>query len=288
VRRCIAGLAACATLAAAAADEPRWYLQLDNDAGFDTDRWYSSGLRLARVQQHEDHALEMGLLHEVYTPEAKFFAPGRVERRPAARLLLFGARHDVTDAHFQTLEVAAGVRGPGAQGKRLTDLIHRVIDARFVDWDRQGANRFDVQLAGVRTQAFGMLRTHYGAVLGSQLAFAHGGLELRIGDGAIIDSPVMRYAATPPMGLGRAIARGWSGFVGVNARAVARNQLFDQGYDAFAPPPQREKVVGRVAAGASASLGWGMLVFTLVQETREHEAQRTPHRFGSLAIHALF
>ena len=76
---------AAASAAAAAQDAPRWYLQFDNDVPFATDRWYSSGLRLARVEDRGGHALEWGVVHEVYTPEAKRFAPGTLDRAPAAR-----------------------------------------------------------------------------------------------------------------------------------------------------------------------------------------------------------
>ena len=62
-------LAAGALLAAASgaclAADPRWYLQVDNDVAFATDRWYTSGVRIAR----EAGGLEIGVLQEVYTPE---------------------------------------------------------------------------------------------------------------------------------------------------------------------------------------------------------------------------
>ena len=51
-------LALCAAFAARAGESvPPWYLQLDNDVLFTTDRWYSSGVRLARsVALAGDHA----------------------------------------------------------------------------------------------------------------------------------------------------------------------------------------------------------------------------------------
>lgn len=290
MRRAWAFIAACASLAAVAQDDPRWYVQVDNDSFFGTDRWYSSGVRLARVQRDGDHAIEIGLLQEIYTPEAKRFEPGRVDRRPAARLLLSAARHDYNERYSQTLELAAGVRGPAAQGERVTEAIHRLIPAHEVDWSRERANELDVQLAAVRSHAFSQLRLHYGTVLGNELAFVHGAAEWRIGDEGArqMDTPLMRFAATPPLQNADMAERGWSAFAGVSVRAVARNRLLDEGYDAFAAAPERRRGVGRVAAGASASFGCASLAFALAQDTREFATQRTPHRFGSVTLHVQF
>jgi hypothetical protein len=76
--------------------------------------------------------------------------------------------------------------------------------------------------------------------------------------------------------------------LGVSGRAVARNELLDEGYDAFAPAPERKKLVGRFVAGVSGAFRWGTLAFTVVQETREYDTQRTPHRFGSIVVHVPF
>ncbi|HEY2628920.1 MAG TPA: lipid A-modifier LpxR family protein, partial [Usitatibacter sp.] len=59
-------IAACALATAAFADDDaaRWYLRVDNDVAFHTDRWYTSGVRIARVKD----ALEWGLTQEIYTP----------------------------------------------------------------------------------------------------------------------------------------------------------------------------------------------------------------------------
>ncbi|HET7730829.1 MAG TPA: lipid A-modifier LpxR family protein [Usitatibacter sp.] len=290
MRRAVAvALAGLAVGSAAASDDARWYAQVDNDVPFATDRWYSSGVRLARVQPHADHAVELGLVQEIYSPEAKYFAPHVVDRRPAARLLLSAARHDVSARHFQTLELAAGVRGPAAQGEGTTDLIHRVIPARFVDWSREGPNRFDGRIVAARTHSLAPFRVHYGAVLGNQVTYAHAGFEVRTGRGDAIafDSPLLRHAPTPP-GIGGPAASGWSLFAGASARAVARNELLDEGYREGGPAPERRDGVLRVAAGFSAANAWGAVVLALAQESREFAQQRVPHRFGSLTVHVPF
>jgi hypothetical protein len=269
-----------------AADEgARWYLQIDNDVVFGTDRWYTSGVRLARVASHGDHEVEWGLTQEVYTPEAKRFAPGVTDRLPSARLLLSAARHDRLATCFQTIELALGVRGPSARGRESTDLIHQVIPAPEVDWSQQEGDRFDGQVAFVRSHSFRPLVLHYGASLGSQLALAHVGAELRTGAGAgpEISTGLMRFASTPPLAQGR----GWGAFAGLSARVIARNELLQRGYGDGAPI-ERNRFVSRLAAGLTWAQGWGSVAFTLAQDSREFEGQRTPHRFGSLAVHVGF
>lgn len=272
-----------ASLAALADDAPRWYLQHDNDVAFATDRWYTSGVRLARVQDRGDHTLEWGLLQEIYTPEAKKFSPGTVDRAPAARLLASLARHDTWGECFQTLELAIGVRGPAAQGRRATDLVHRLVAAPDVDWTREESNRLAVQLSAVRSQGVGGAVAHYGAVVGSERSFGHAAAELRIG--ADMAPQLLRFAATPPPASG---SPGWGAFVGVGARAVVRDELLSRGYDSQLPAPQRERFAGRLAAGVGTVQRWGSVLFALAMDTREFEGQRVPHRFGSLVIHLDF
>lgn len=274
---------ASASLAAFAGDPPRWYLHHDNDVVFATDRWYTSGVRLARVQDRGDYALEWGLLQEIYTPEAKKFVPGTVDRAPAARLLVSLVRHDNWVQCFQTFELAIGVRGPAAQGRRATDLVHRLVAAPDVDWTREEANRLAVQLGAVRSVRVGSAVVHYGAVVGSERSFGHAAAELRIG--ADMAPQLLRFAATPPPAAGPS---GWGAFVGVGARAVVRDEPLSRGYDAQLPAPDRERWVGRLATGVGTVQRWGSVLFALAIDTREFDGQRVPHRFGSLVIHLDF
>ena len=284
MRRWLAGFAAAFACAAVQAADLRWYLQADNDAILDTDRWYSSGLRLAAVQARAGYELEIGLLQEIYTPEGERFDFGVIDRAPAARLLLSVARHDRRPGMLQTLEVAAGVRGPAAQGEKVTDFIHRFVSASPIVWSRQEDNRFDAHVAAVRSHDHGALRLHYGAVLGNEIAFAHGGAELRFGAESGASSPALRHAPTPPWGG----PEGWSGFVGANVRGVARNQMLERPYSVFGAPLERRKAVARVAAGAAWNCHGLAWTAALVAETREFAGQRAVHGFVSATLHYAF
>lgn len=284
MRRLAAALFACA-LAPAAAEEPaRWHLRLDNDAFFDTDRWYTSGVRVARIEARGGHEIELGVLQEIYSPEVKRYEFGVVDRAPTARLLLTAARHERSAERFQTVEVALGVRGPAALGRQVTDLLHRIIAARDIVWSRQESNRFDGLVAATRTHRREWLGLHYGAVLGNQVAFAHAGADLRFGaPGAA--TFVLRHVSTPP---GAEDARGWGGFVGGSVRRVARNEMLHRQYSAFAADLERRDTVTRAGAGISWSRPRVAIALALVQESREFEGQRVPHRFGSLSLHTAF
>lgn len=283
MRRLAAAIFACA-LAPAAAQEARWYVRLDNDAFFNTERWYSSGARVARVQARGDHEIELGLLQEIYTPETKRYEFGVVDRAPTARLLLTAARHDRSPELFQTAELALGVRGPAALGRQVTELMHRIIAARDIVWSRQESNRLDGSVAATRSHRREWLALHYGAVLGSELAFAHAGADLRFGaPGA--STLVLRHVSTPP---GGEQGRGWGGFVGASVRRVARNEMLHRQYTAFAPDLERRDNVTRTAAGISWSRPDLGISLAIVRESREFEGQRVPHGFGSLTLHAAF
>ena len=270
---------------AAGAQDARWYLQLDNDVAFGTDRWYSSGVRIARVRDD----FEWAIVQDVFTPDAKHWKPGVDDRAPAARLLASVARHDRGPECFQTLELAAGVRGPAALGRQATDAIHRLIPAPAVDWSRQLENRFDAQVAAVRSQTLGSdrVKAHFGAVVGRDVSFAHAGLELRMGANERLASALLRFAATPPWAHGEP-AHGFSAMLGTSARAIARNALLERNYDRFGPAIARRRAIGRVVAGVAWSQPWGALTFELAQDSREFDAQASPHRFGSLALSVAF
>ena len=285
MKRAFAALAAALSLPAGAGEtgDARWYVQVDNDVVFHTDRWYTSGVRLARVAPYGSHEFEWSLLQEIYTPEAKHFEPGTVDRAPSGRLLLGVARHERGPACFQTIELALGVRGPSAEGERVTRAVHRLAPAPFVNWTREDADKFDAQLSAVHSQRIGDATLHVGGVAGTTRVFAHAGAQWDFG--APIETPVMRLAPTPPPAKGDAA---WGGFVGASARVVARDETLDRPYDPTTPAPDLRRGVGRIAAGVGVVQKWGSVVFALAADSREFAEQRTWQRFGSLTVHIDF
>jgi hypothetical protein len=276
-----------------AEDRADWYLQVDNDVVFATDRWYTSGVRLARVSR----GIEWGLTQEIYTPDTRHDLPGTPDRAPAARLMFSVAQHFRGTSAYQTVGVAAGVRGPAALGEQSTETIHRYIPAPDVDWSRQLPNEYDAQVVWTRTQRSDAqsplgegLKLHFGTVLGNQVLFAHLGAEYRIGSAGSrgLSSPLLRFAPTPPLADSGAPAEGWSAYVGASARGVARNQLLAQDYDPTSPGLKIRRGVARAVAGVTYAAKWGSVQFGVARETREFSGQNTGHRFGSLMLHVAF
>ena len=283
MKRALAAIVAACALPAGANGFSRWYVQIDNDVVFHTDRWYTSGVRIARVAPRGDHEIEVGLLQEIFTPEAKYFHAGTVDRAPSARLLLTVARHDRGPACFQTVEFAAGVRGPSAQGEQATSFVHRLVPAPEVDWSREERDKVDVQVTYVRSQRIGDAMLHFGGVAGNAHTFAHAGAQWNFG--MTVDSPVMRFAPSPPP---PSSEPAWGAFVGASVRAVVRDQLLDRPYDPSTETPDRRRGVGRFAAGVGVVQKWGSVVFALAADTREFAEQRVGQRFGSLSVHVDF
>jgi len=293
VRTAAAALAACAALAAWAG-EPGPYVQVDNDAFFDTDRWYTSGVRVADVLARGDHELELGVLQEIYTPEAK--RHDAVDRPNAARLLATFARHDRVPGDWRTLELDLGVTGPSALGEQAQQLVHRFIAAPHEDWSHQRSDRVDAALVWSQTHTLTATRDespyfngHYGVVLGSQVAFAHAGVELRLGRGEasrMLETPALRFAATPPIAAGD--GGSWTTFLGASARAVAWNHLLDFAPDLPLETPQRRHVVQRFLGGVAWAGRGAQATLALIHETREFVGQRTGANFGSVTLHLTF
>jgi hypothetical protein len=271
-----------------------WYAQIDNDVAFHTDRWYTSGVRIARAHEFDEgRYAEFGILQEVYTPDPHRVAPGTIDRPYAARLLFTAARHDFMPGLYRTLELDAGVRGPGAQGEESTSFVHRLIPAPDFDWSRQLPNEVDVQAIAVQTHDFKVAdanrarwAVHYGAVLGNQMTFLHAGAEIRTGGAHAIAAQPLRFAATPPIALGG--EKGWNAFAGASARWVLRNEFLSVNANAIGPPIERKDGVYRIAGGIEGSASWGALTFMLVQDSREFETQHSPHRFGVLGLRLDF
>jgi hypothetical protein len=293
LKRAAACLLGFASMEAGAAQEVTWYSQIDNDIVFETDRWYTSGVRLARVHRSsESQRIEWGFVQELYTPDVKNLAR-RIDRPYVGRLYLTGARHDYLDDLHRTFELGAGVRGPAAKGPQSQDLIHRIIPGPETDWTRQLANRPDVQVIASYSHdhAFGTRGpdravVHYGTVLGNNVMFAHAGIELRIGGASAISSQPLRFAATPPMSPGKAL--GWSSYYGLSVRWLLRNTFLSRNENEFGPALERTDGVMRAAMGLAWNAGWGGVSFSLVQDSREFETQRRMHRYGVLGVHVDF
>lgn len=284
-------IALCALMpcAAHAGEETFWYVQADNDVFFESDRWYTNGLRIARAHRSGDHErTEWGIVQEIYTPDSEHLQPGTVERPYGARLYLSGARHYELPGRYRTLELTAGVRGPAALGRQLQEFVHRFVPAPHQDWSRQLPNRLDAQAIASQSDDRALfagrperLALHYGIVAGTQVAFVHAGFSLRAGP-AQVANPALRFAATPPAPLNG--ARGWGAFGGASVRWIARNALLSQNENLSGPPLELNRGVLRLAVGLTWTAAWGGITLAAVQDTREFDTQIAMPRYGVVTV----
>ncbi|HZZ91277.1 MAG TPA: lipid A-modifier LpxR family protein [Usitatibacter sp.] len=271
-----------------------WYVQLDNDVMFDTDRWYTSGVRIARVAND----IEWGITQEIYTPDVQHGPPGAPDRAPTARLLATVDQHFRGEFAYQTVGLALGIRGPSALGEQTQRAVHKVVTSgAIIDWTRQLPDEYDASVAWTRTQRsarespFGEgLKLHFGAVLGNQELFAHLGAEIRIGDASArgLSSRLLRFAPTPPLTDGGERALGWSAFAGASVRGVGRNELLVTDYDPLKPELELKRAVGRAVVGATYGGRWGSVELNIAADTEEFKGQHTGQPFGSLTLHFAF
>jgi hypothetical protein len=306
VRR-FAAAALAASLPALGAGPPViWHTQFDNDVVFHTDRWYTSGVRITRSQALAGDSplaaarsdatgvqrLDIGIVHEIYTPETDLGAFGATVDRPyAGRLLVSALRQVRGPGSLDTLGVEAGVTGPAALARQTQDIVHRFIPGPRTDWSKQVANRADLQLVAALSRQVaprrgpGAIILHGGGVLGSVTTFAHAGLEWRSRAGAPAN-PLLRLAATPP--LADDGSRNLAFFAGVSFRAVLRNLLLDLHQGDPREDPARERRVHRFAFGLAWPASWGAVTFGVAEDSPEFVGQRSRQHFGTLTVAIAF
>jgi hypothetical protein len=298
----LAAAALAASLPALAADPAViWHTQIDNDVVFHTDRWYTSGVRITRSQAlapdsplaaaRPDGAgtqrLDIGIVHEIYTPETDLGAAGGLDRPYAGRLLVSALRHEWNPGALDTLGVEAGVTGPAALARQTQSYFHHLVPGPRTDWSQQIANRADLQLVAVASRHVvpdtvpGAIILHGGGVLGSVTTFAHAALEWRSRAGAPAN-PLLRLAATPPVADDGSHRLAF--FAGVSLRAVLRNRLLERNPGDPGESPARERWVHRYAVGFAWPSSWATVTFGVTEESAEFKGQPSPQRFGSLSV----
>jgi lipid A 3-O-deacylase len=287
---------ATANATAAQADPVAWYTNIDNDVVFQTDRWYTSGVRIYRSAPLQDPGtrLDIGIGQEIYTGNTNCPECQPVDRPYGARLFSSFAYQVPRPDALTTLEADLGVLGPAALGRQTQKLIHHFVTAPHDDWSHQLDGRLDAQLVAVRSQrVLGAddwpvaLVAHGGVVAGTVQSFVHAGGELRWGRATSALASSMRFAATPAS-TQPGTADGWSAFVGFGARSVFSNKLLTNNADDPAAPPTRNRTVRRTALG----LGWGgewvAMGFAWITESREFQEQQHTQRFGTLTLQLNF
>lgn len=318
----VAGSAALAALAHAqpAPDQGRIVtLQVENDTTANTDRYYTSGIRLgytlptgevpdplARLGEAlfgaGQQRLAFGLSQLLFTPRDTQLSPPDPRDRPYAGLLLgnMALIHD-TDRARSVLDLSLGIIGPGAAGKEAQNSFHRLIGERANrGWDSQLPNQMVLQLLASRVwrlpiAAAGPLEIDalptLTAGLGTWRVYGLAGGEVRLGQGLASDfgTPLIppgmngwdAYNATRPFA--------WYVFAGIDGQAVGFDETIDGEPFRSTAHVSRIPFVGEFQAGV-AVMAFGMRL-SLIDVIRSHEFHGQtggPFHYGSAALSFKF
>ncbi|MEM9724050.1 MAG: lipid A deacylase LpxR family protein [Pseudomonadota bacterium] len=296
---------------------------VENDLVADTDRDYTSGVRLDYITPRNQLSpfgdvakrqlnpwLKAEDWYEIYAVGQTIFTPTDISAppargdRPYAGFLYgsFGVAADSGD-QLNTVVLDVGVVGPLSGAEQTQKYVHDIIDAaKPVGWDLQLENEpaFRVLYEHKRRAFLDLslpffdlgvdMLPHANVSLGTLDISAGAGVTLRLGAGLLDDygPPRVRPAVGAPGFFSTNRFFRWYLFAGAEGRAVGRNLLLEGntfgGRDGVTINP----FVGDFQVGAAAGLGAVELSYTHVLRTEEYAAQPGFAEFGSFNIRTKF
>ena len=295
-------------------------LVVENDIFGNTDRNYTSGLKLTYVspwgEEDEltrwivdnlwlgDRSLRLrtvyGLGHNMFTPEDLSVVGPQPDDRPYAGYL-YGSYGIVAEdkTTVSTLDLEFGVVGPSAQGEWVQENFHSVF--KFDEprgWDNQlndepaFALTIERQWKDVQPAALDGLeyeiRPHAGVSLGNVRSDVFAGATVRFGT-------QLRSGSLPPRVRPSLAGSGffdptsgmsWYGFLGLNGRFVAQNLFLDGNTWGESLSVDKKPFVADIQTGVAVQWGGVQISYTYVVRTEEFEGQVGNDRFGAIGIAA--
>ncbi len=229
--------------------------------------------------------------------------------RPYAGWLYTGAaflqdHKTARGSELENFEVLVGVVGPASLARQTQTDFHTLINVRpAFGWAYQLSNEPGVVVTYERKWryhqqalgpiAFDMIPTA-GASVGNVFTYAQVGTTFRIGHNLEADyGPAqVRPAISGTAWFDDDVARGrvgWTLFVGVQGRAVARNMFLDGNAFAASRSVSKNVFVMDVSAGASAWISNAIkLDFTVIERSPEFKTQKGWDRYGMLSLTFAF
>ena len=297
-------------------------LFVENDYPNDTDRYYTSGLRLAYLSaeltdsdlwaplQSLNHFLNdrsatahwgISLTHQFFTPNIRTDPNPQLDDRPFAGWLALGfSFHSKTTTHLDSLEFNLGVLGPASGAQDLQNFIHDAIgDIRVQGWDNQLQNEPTFDLTYRRQwlwdgnfggSAFGW--SGYGNAgfsFGTTRVSANAGAGFRLGYNAS-----QSYSNERISPVSYDISRianpslAWYLFAEIRGDAIAFNSFLDGGFFRDGQSIDKEPFVGEVATGVALENAQWSFTIANVFRSDEFRGQEFSFNFTSARLSYRF
>ena len=293
---------------------------IENDSlkllGPDTDRWYTSGVRLGWTSAEgglpgplawvndgitgllgrANTRWRLALGQNFFTPVNKFRRNPEPSDRPYAGILygLVGLDRRTWNT-VDRFELQLGVVGPAALARQTQDVVHDIIDNPTPrGWDEQLRNEPVINLNAERIWRVPVAGTGFGNVdllpaagaqFGTYRIAASAGARVRFGQGLERDfgTPRVRPAlsdAPAPVGEGF----GWYFFAGLGGYAVGRDITLNGNVFRDSRSVDHRPFVGDLELGAAVFWQNIRLSYTQVWRTKEFVGQNEPFTFGSVSL----
>ena len=300
LRRALAAFLVSPFLAfAALAEEPVRFasLTLENDFFAGQDRHYTNGLQVAFIAPRTPNVV-FAFGQRIYTPSNKRSSEPDANDRPYAGWL-YGLADVQTASNGYSVDhvtLTLGVVGPSALGRQTQDLFHHLAGSqRPKGWGSQlrdepaitlGLERAWPRIARGPLFAWSQdLSPIAGVTVGNVLTYVNAGAIWRFGSVLPDDLPATHVSLGPSRDGYRGTKQsGWYAWTGAEARAVAHNIFLDGNTGRDGPNVKRK--VGGYDLELGLAMVWPTLrvSFMLVERGREFEGQRSPDRFGQVAV----
>ncbi len=271
-------------------------------------QWFIEQTTAADHNQYM-HNLAFSFGQNIYTPEATSIDTVIEDDRPyAGWTYLSSALHSQNFKLLNTLELSIGIIGPASLAEESQKIVHEWTNSDVPQgWDNQLSNEPGLMLTWQRF--WRILREpvghgfaydvipHAGITLGNVFTYANLGGEIRFGYnlpadfGTSLIRPGGGTASPVSIGdprLDSFSKFGFSLFVGVDGRAIARNIFLDGNTWQESHSVDKNYFVADIASGFSLVYKPAKLTYTQVYRTEEFKDQDGGQFFGSVSISFTF
>jgi len=250
------------------------------------------------VEMNETTRMYFSLGQNLYTPEEITQKDPNPSDRPYAGFL-YGSVGTFTfnDNYLDELEVTLGIVGPAALGEQIQKEVHEIVHSpEPLGWDSQLRNEPAIIISAQRTMPefkadcigslFYRVAPHIGASLGNVYTHVNTGVTLQLTSNRWQATPLRVRPAMPGIGY-FSTQKGtfeWSAFIGVDARAVARNIFLDGNSFKDSPSVNKKHFVTDLNAGFTMSYSGIQASYTLNWRSDEFNGQNGKTLFGAITL----